>query len=185
MAEESVTDLLDPKTEKIKEANISLIISDYGDIFSDFDPRSYLEKAISDDFLQECRRAARDKEDGIELRILVPQKERDMKEEWKIKKRLRDHFNRHFNEKENQMAGIKKEGTIWLTLGSIILIGVLFGLLKLEGTIIGTILPILEIPCWFLIWEGIGKILIESREERPDYEFYKKMSRAQINFVEF
>ena len=83
---------VDPKTEKLKEANISLIINNYNDIFSSFDPRSYLEKALSDDFLQECKRAARDKEEGIELRILVPKKARDVKEEWKIKKKQQQAF---------------------------------------------------------------------------------------------
>lgn len=185
MVEESVNELTDPRTEKIKEANISLIINNYNDIFSSFDPRSYLEKALSDDFLQECKRAARDKEEGIELRILVPRKARDVKEEWKIKKRLRDHFNHHLNEKENKLIKTKREGTIWVTLGILILFGVLFGLLKLENTIIGTMLPILEVPCWFLIWEGMGKILFDSREIEPEHDFYQKMTRAEINFAEY
>ncbi len=177
--------LIDPKTEKIKEANISLIIDNYGEIFSDFDPRSYLERAISDDFLQECRRAARDKEDGIELRILVPKSKRDMKEEWKIKKRLRDHFNHHLGEKEKIIIKIKKEGWAWVMVGILILLGVLLGLVKLEDTVIGTMLPILEVPCWFLIWEGMGKIFFESRKMGPEHEFYKKMAKAEINFAEY
>jgi len=185
MGEEGVSELTDSITEKIREANISLIINDYDEIFSDFDPRSYIERAISDDFLQECRRAARDKEDGIELRILIPKAKRNMKEEWKIKKRLRDHFNHHLGEKERKMTKIKKEGGIWVTVGILILFGVLLGILKFENTIIGTMLPILEVPCWFLIWEGMGKIFFDSREIEPEHEFYKKMAKSEINFAEY
>lgn len=185
MAEESVNELTDPTTEKIKEANISLIINNYNDIFSSFDPRQYGERALSDDFLQECRRAARDKEEKLELRILVPKAERNLKEEWKIKKRLRDHFAHHFSIKEKEMAKIKREGIIWSFSGVFILLGVLLGIFRLENTIIGTVLPILEVPCWFLIWEGMGKIFFDSREIEPEYEFYRKMSNAEINFSEF
>jgi len=185
MVEESVTDLTDSKTEKIREANISLIINDYDEIFSDFDPRSYIERAISDDFLQECRRAARDKEDGIELRILVPQQKRNMKEEWKIKKRLRDHFNHHLKEKENKMTKTKREGILWVILGIIVNVIVVSGFINVENNILHTILSIFEVPSWFLIWEGMGKIFFDSREIEPEHEFYRKMARAEINFAEY
>ncbi len=73
-------EISDTEKEKIREANISLIIDDYEDIFSDFDPRDYIERAISDDFIQECKRSARDKLKGIELRILVPKDKRNFKD---------------------------------------------------------------------------------------------------------
>ena len=49
----------------LREGNISLILDSYNDMFSDFDPRSFSERALSDDFLSECKRAARDKDIGI------------------------------------------------------------------------------------------------------------------------
>lgn len=185
MTEESVNELIDSKTEKIKEANISLIINDYLDIFSSFDPRSYLEKALSTDFLDECKRAARDKNEALELRILVPKTKRSVKEEWKIKKRLRDHFAHHFLMQENEIGGIKKEGILWTTFGLLLLAGVLFSLLELENTIWGSFLILLEVPSWFLIWEGMAKVFLTAREKTPEYEFYKKMSQAEINFAEY
>ena len=36
-----------------KEGNVSLVLESYNDIFSDFDPRNYSERALSDDFLIE------------------------------------------------------------------------------------------------------------------------------------
>lgn len=179
-------ELVDSEAEVIKEGNISLIINDYNDIFSSFDPRTYLERALSDDFLQECKRAARDKnEEQLELRILIPKKIRNIKEEWKIKKRLRDHFNHHFNEKENKLIKTKREGLSWVFLGIVINIVVVSGFIYSKNNIVETILSIFEVPSWFLIWEGMGKIFLESKKFMPEQEFYKKMSRAEINFTEY
>ncbi|MBI2151367.1 hypothetical protein HYU21_01420, partial [Candidatus Woesearchaeota archaeon] len=36
---------------EVREGNISLVLDSYDDIFSDFDPRDYSEKALSEDFL--------------------------------------------------------------------------------------------------------------------------------------
>ena len=186
---EGTEELDNSQIEKLKEGNISLIIEDYNDLFSDFDPRSYSEKAISDDFLQECKRAARDKGDGeneeLELRILVPKKVRNLREEWKIKKRLKEHFSHHFRREEQLLEKTKRSGIKWVGFGVIILAGVLLGIIEFSGSTFGSLLNILEVPSWFLIWEGMGKILIDSRKMHPEYEFYKKMSKAEVNFTEF
>src|SRR3989344_4144937 len=97
----------------LKERNISLILNDYNDIFSDFDPRPFASRALSDDFLVECKKAARDKEGSIELRLLVPKKKRDQKSEYEIKKRLREHFEKHFREKEGEIKAIRNQGIRW------------------------------------------------------------------------
>lgn len=47
--------------EIIDKAEISLVLDTYDDIFSDFDPRPYGERALSSDFLDEAKKAARDK----------------------------------------------------------------------------------------------------------------------------
>ena len=44
-----------------------LDLNSYDGLFSDFDPRPTEQRALSDDFLLEVKRAARDKEIGLEL----------------------------------------------------------------------------------------------------------------------
>jgi hypothetical protein len=107
--------------EMIKAGNISLVLDSYDDIFSDFDPRPYSEKPLSDDFLIECKRAARDKEAGLELRLLVPKQKRNIYEEAKIKKRLKNHFQKHFHEKAKEIKALKREGFIWFFIGAIVM----------------------------------------------------------------
>jgi hypothetical protein len=182
--EEEKEELIDE--EKFKEANISLIIDTYDDIFSDFDPRDFNQRAISDDFLLECKRAARDKLNGIEVRVMVPRSIRSFKDETKIKKRLREHFAHHFEIEKKEIKKIVAEGISWFALGTVFILGVTwldtievknFGLKILE--------VMLEPAGWFSFWEGLGKVFIVTKEKSENYEFYKKMINAEINFVEY
>ena len=60
------------KKKLLQLSEISLIIDTYDDIFSDFDPRPYSQRALSDDFLLEARKASKDKVSGtFELNFLV------------------------------------------------------------------------------------------------------------------
>ena len=66
--------------KELRQANISLILDSYEDIFSSFDPREYSERALSDDFLIECNHAAMDKGEGIELILSMPKNKRNFNE---------------------------------------------------------------------------------------------------------
>jgi hypothetical protein len=173
--------------EKFKEANISLIIDTYEDIFSVFDPRPYLERSLSDDFLQECKRAARDKkEEELELRILIPKNIRNPREEWKIKKRLKEHFAHHFKKEETRLNKIKGQGLAWFGLGTIFILTLTFlEDSSLKGFFIQVIKTMLEPAGWFSFWEGLGKIFIVAKESSSGYEFYKKMAKSEINFTDY
>ena len=72
-----------PKQNQIlEESKISLILDDYNDLFSDFDPRVYAQRALSQDFLEEAERAAKEKVSGaISLNFLVPEKLRNPAQE--------------------------------------------------------------------------------------------------------
>jgi hypothetical protein len=178
---------------KLRQGNISLVLDSYNDLFSDFDPRSYSEKALSDDFLFECKKAAHERRGDIELRLLVPAHRRKAHEELVIKKRLKDHFKKHFKEEERIIKGIKREGLLWFFIGSIILVLSTF-LYEYKSGVSGPVylkllldfLFIISQPAgWFTFWEGLGKIFIVSKEEFPSYEFYKKMSEANIYFLNY
>jgi hypothetical protein len=60
ITEEEVEDEED-ESFKLREGNISLVIESYNALFSDFDPRTSSERGISDDFLSEVKRAARER----------------------------------------------------------------------------------------------------------------------------
>jgi|SRR3989344_4524680 len=172
------------KKEESNQGNIPLILNSYDDIFSDFDPRGFNERALSDDFLQEAKRAARDKDGKIELILMIPKAKRSSGDEFKIKKRLNAHFIHHFSEEERKVKRIKTEGILWFFIGGVLMF--LAALLYQKEGFIFIFLEILLTPAgWFMFWEGLDKVFITARESEPEYRFYKKMINADIMFESY
>jgi hypothetical protein len=166
--------------------NISLKLANYDDIFSDFDPRPYSERALSVDFLGEAKRASIDKPSGeIELRLMVPKKSRNLKIEEVIKKRLRSHFERHAKKIKLQNKKILRNGSIFTASGIGIMLIATFTLFGYSQSNIFThFLTILFEPAgWFLFWEGLDQVVFESKKTNPELEFYQKMTNSDINFI--
>jgi hypothetical protein len=169
-----------------KRTNISLVLDSYHDIFSSFDPRSYSERALSDDFLEECRRAVRDKEDEFELRLMIPKEKRNLREEAQIKKRLIEHFQKHHHIEEKKIKKLKRQGIKWFMIGaSCILLEAWIDDNGFEGYIIKVLSTMLEPAGWFSFWEGLGKIFISAEERIPRIKFNQKMARAKIIFQDY
>jgi len=169
-----------------KEGNISLILDSYDDIFSDFDPRAYSERALSDDFLTECKKAARDKEDRLELRFLAPKNKRNYREEIQIKKRLKEHFQRHCKQLEREINEIRWKGIGWFILGAVLmLIGTFLYTYRDTNFFYNLAIIIVEPAGWFTFWEGLNMIFFTTKEKMPDYNFYKKMSKSEIVFLDY
>jgi len=137
-----------------KLSDVGLFIENYDYIFSDFDSRSYSQKLLSEDLLNEMNRASKEKKFGdIDLKFLVPKNKRDFRKEKIIKERLKEQFK--------------------------------INLKNLELTLL-TFLSVLSEPAgWFLFWEGLNLIIFQSKKKVPELDFYKKMSKAKIIFVDF
>jgi len=180
MEKEAIT-----QSELFRDRNLPLILTSYNDIFSSFDPRPYSERALSDDFLFECKRAAIDKsEEGIEIILSIPKNKRNSAEESKIKNRLRAHFHMHYTEKLNLLKKIRLTGGGWTLLGFIFMMISAFLVTYISEA--GLLINLLEgslVPAgWFFFWEGLDTLLIEIKEKEPDFKFYKKMANAHILF---
>jgi len=176
------------KKDLISMSEVSLVIDTYDDIFSDFDPRPYWQRALSDDFLQEAKRATRDKPSGkLELRFMIPRNKRDTHQEQLIKERLREHFKRHHKMLDEERRDIKIKG---LTLT---MIGVIFMMttttLLVKGVDVNflakLIIVILEPAGWFMFWEGMNLTIFDSKNKTPDFPFYNKMKECDIEFTSF
>jgi hypothetical protein len=175
------------KKELVRQSKISLILDDYNDIFSDFDPRSYAERALSHDFLLEAKNAARDKELGmIELSFLVPRHLRNHGAEMVIKKRLRDHFKGHHDKLHAEMKLIRRKGIMFAIVGTIIGVGATFLAISDVSQIIkSACLILLEPASWFSIWSGLDHIFFYSQPIKNELVFYEKMTKAPVNFQDY
>lgn len=173
-------------SEEMRLGNVSLILENYNDIFSDFDPRSFSERAVSDDFLQECKRAVRDKpkDVGFELRLLIPKAERNLTDESRIKLRLKTHFQKHYKRKHDEILRMRLGGGLWFVIGIIFLLIATF-IFDFKGFIYTLLIVLLEPAGWFTLWSGLDKIFLYSREEAPEVDFYRKMANCQISFISY
>jgi len=172
------------KKEVIPEKRLPLQITSYDDIFSGFDPRPFDHRALSVDFVEEAKRATRDKGEGIELKFFIPKEKRDLKKEKLVKKRLSEHFNRHHEKIIKEKKEIIRKGLYFMGTGIILMAVATFILFKYEKTILTSFLTILLEPGgWFFFWEGLNLAIFESKKFTSDIEFYKKMSKAEIEFV--
>jgi len=167
-------------------SEITLSIDDYNDIFSDFDPRHYSQRALSEDFLAEARRASRDKEEeGIQLVFLIPEKRRNLADEEIIKRRLSDHFKKHSDRILNHVKyPILRRGWTFVFFGVVLMfIATLIMTKNTTQNLWKNFLIItLEPGGWFFFWDGLEQIIFEANKINPDIEFYKKMAVCRISF---
>jgi len=175
------------KQKLLQMSEISLWLDDYDDIFSDFDPRPYSQRSLSDDFLLEAKKAAKDKSpDKIELRFLVPSAKRSSEREGVIKKRLHEHFKKHHDILHKEMKEIRRGGLVIL-LGAVftMLAASYVEFLPLSGFLSKLLFVLLEPTGWFMAWIGLERIFYTPRQRKPDLEFYEKISKSEITFTSY
>lgn len=171
------------KIAGLKDTNISLALDSYDDIFSDFDPRSYSDRALSEDFLQECIRAARDKTiNGVELRLLIPRRLRRKTDESMIKKRLCAHFKKHHDRLSIERSGEKRKGAVWVTAGTALALATVQLHGGTDGFLSTLLFVIFEPASWFSFWTGLDKIFFEDQHNAQKRQFYAKMAKTDIRF---
>ena len=176
------------KQELLKMSEISLILDTYDDIFSDFDPRPYDHRAISDDLLLELKKATKENTSGvIELKFLIPEKFRKIEQEVLIKKRLREHFKNHLTRVRAEVGHTRRTGFLMVVSGIVLsLVTALYvAPLESESVLKNVILVLLEPASWFTIWEGALKIFDGWKNLQPDLNFYSKMATCEVTFTPY
>src|ERR1035437_403037 len=165
--------------------NISIWIDKYDDIFSDFDPRPFSERNVSDDFLNELRKVSREDNFHInELRLLVPEKNRNQESENIISKHLHAFFRKNVHAWQEKVTKLRAQGVLFVIISVFLLMGASYiSSLKSGNIILHVLLVLLEPAGWFLIWRGLDNLIGSSREETPELDFYNKIVKSKIVFV--
>ncbi len=164
---------------------VSLWLDNYDNIFSDFDPRSYLHRELSDDFLSEAKKISREIKPGVlDLTLLVPSGLRDAHSEKIIRERLRGHFKKVACRLEQSLKKTMRKG-IFLVVGGMIsmLFATWIATMSGNGSFIMNLLFVIFEPAgWFSTWYGLDLVFYISREDRENLDFNRKMARAKIEF---
>ncbi len=175
--------------EKVLQlSQISIWIDDYDDLFSDFDPRPYSQRAISDDFLSEAKKALKESPRGkFELRILIPARLRNPYHETIIKKRLRDHFKKQAKSDLIQKRDVIRLGLAFMSSGVALMLVTTYILFHYEETnFLATFLSVVFEPAgWFLFWEGMYLLIFRAKEKNPELEFNEKMAECNVYFQSY
>ena len=170
--------------EKLLDASeISLVLDTYDDIFSDFDPRPYDHRSLSQDFLAEAKHAARDKISGLELKFLIPRAQQDSGKEELIELRLREHFEKHAHMIRQEITASRLRGGVLAFIGMLITVAAaVLGIFFKENIAATIALVVLEPAGWFTIWNGLDMAVFAARGKGVDLAFYEKMQDAEITF---
>lgn len=173
------------KEKLVELSQISILVKNYNDIFSSFDPRQHADRILSDDFIAETRRVAREKRSGkIELNLIIPASERNSSTEATIKKRLKDYFKRQADEIKKEMRGMMKLGVVFVSSGIVAMFAASLILFMDYDTNLSThfVVVLLEPAGWFLFWEGLHQLVFKSKQRAKDLDFNTKMYKGDVTF---
>jgi len=163
---------------------IKIWLDGYEDIFSDFDPRHFSEKTISDDFLHELKKLSREtRYDIAELKLLLPANKRKPDDESMISKRLTTLFKNNFLFHRQDKKQIMKKGGVFLLCGSLIMVAAGYiSYIQPQSFFMHSLLVLLEPAGWFSVWYGFENLFSTTRRDTPELNFYRKMYHCRIEF---
>jgi hypothetical protein len=169
-----------------KASPIRVSLNDYDELFSDFDGRSLNERLVSDDFLQELRRACLDRaSEGLTLLLSLPRRARKAPVERVVRERLREHLSRQRRRLEERLGRDRALGGRLLALGVLLMFGAAWLHHASAGSFAASfVIVLLEPAGWFTFWEGLSLLLFRARDAGPELAFYRKVGGAQIRFVD-
>ncbi len=149
-------------------SEVRLTIEKYEDIFSDFDPRPFSERGLSEDFLFEAKRAITARySDEMVFTIIINEEKRDAKKEEIIQDRLQKYFKKHYELMKKEKKKIINKGTLFTTVGISLMIIATYLLFKFKdlSLIANFFIVLLEPGGWFLFWEGLDLVIFESKKQ--------------------
>lgn len=163
---------------------INIWLDNYDDIFSDFDPRHYSERRLSDDFLAELRKVCSETEDNAnDLILQLPAAKRNADTENILTKRLHTHIKQNYQRFKNRKRGIRKMATFTLFIGLLLMLGASYlSSLNSRNFILSALLILVEPTGWFLVWYGLDEVFYRTKQNKNELEFYRIISKSRISF---
>ncbi len=172
----------------IQSAEMALWLDSYDDIFSDFDPRPYMERSLSDDFLLEMKKVAKDRgRDSFELRFLLAPETRNEDSEQIIRERLHHFFNQQYQHYLKERKAAIWRGVLFVSLGVVLMFcaSLLVTFFDEHNLLFSFLVILLEPAGWFLFWEGWARAMYRAEKINPEIKFYHKMAHSKINFISY
>ena len=162
-------------------------LDSYDDLFSDFDPRSYLKRTLSDDFISQLKKMTRSSgRKIIGLQLLLPEKVRNAEDEKMVARRLHQHFHTMNELLTSQIRKSNKRGIVLVLAGvcAMLLAGYI-SFIRPAGYGLHILRVLSEPAGWFMLWAGLDMFIYSTNNAKRELVFYTKMSHAEITFGTF
>ncbi len=168
-------------------SEISIILDTYDDIFSDFDPRPYSVRALSDDFLSEMKKATKEKEiEDFELLFMIPKNKQNTEQEKIVRKRLHEYFKKHYHLQKSENQAVFQLALFLTSLGVLVMfLSTYISSLESTAMLMNFLLVILEPTGWFMTWYGLEQVFYKVPQKKEEIQFYEKMTKCKISFVQY
>ncbi|MDP2386039.1 MAG: hypothetical protein Q8M29_06695 [Bacteroidota bacterium] len=169
---------------EFESRDIGIWLDDYNDMFSDFDPRPYADRALSDDFISELKKVCNESEYKVrEFNLLIPEKVRNVQMEEVVVKRIEVHIKRHYQKILERKKTIRKRSYLMIFIG-LLCMAIASYIHKLQAKeFVYTVLIICFEPAgWFLVWTGLDDLLSITKRKTFELDFYYKLHNCKINF---
>lgn len=168
-------------------AEVSIWLDTYDDVFSDFDPRPYAERTLSDDFLQAVRKEVLANPAGrFEVRLLIPARLRQPETERLIAERLAAYFREAFASSQAEMRRIQRFGIILTGLSVLtIFLATFVQSSQLPPYTKSLLAALLEPAGWFMVFTGLERLLLTPEQKKDQLAFLRRMSDCVIEFVPY
>lgn len=166
---------------------ITLWIDSYSDIFSDFDPRPFSERAVSDDFITQVKRVSRENSTKVNiLKLLVP--EGTQKEEYEkvIKKRLQAYFQNLSQQLRAERTSVIRKGILFTVFGVLLMvIATYISFLQMSQFTFKLLLALFEPGGWFLLWTGLDLMISNSWSRKSERSFFIRFENIHVEFSSY
>lgn len=169
----------------LKGRHIGIWLDVYDDIFSDFDPRPFSSRNISDDFISELNKLYREDAEGVaEIQLLLPKEKRNVTDETIIIRRIHSYFRKKHEEALKKRSRIIRNGWLFTVAGIIILfVAGLITTIDPHRLWRNMMLVIFEPAGWFFSWTGLDLLVFTRRHQLPPIGFYARMMKCRIVFL--
>ena len=166
-------------------SHVGLAIEGYDDLFSNFDPRPFPERELSEDFLTELRRFFYHKSpEYLDIVLLIPSKRRSARDEDAVKKRLHIYFQKKYRETHKSLKHASLSNVLRVLLAMTIMI--LTGYLAVHaGQVLwrNILKVMLEPASWWLFWTSIDNLIAARKRVHNELQYFHRLAECKIVFL--
>lgn len=182
---------LDSLLEKIYARNplnghyiIEVSLTNYAEIFNDWDHAPYKRKDINPDLLGFLEDSIDDipMEYDIDICFYLAEETRFHEKEHIITDWFRTFYTFYIEIEKQKIRAILKSAILYMLVSAALLIVSYFGVLYKDNIFVYTITEILIVGGWVFLWEAMDRLIFQRKVVRRLIQNYERFRKAEISF---